>query len=85
MWCSTSFRRRGLVSTLLDAAARDFIYGRPLTTVEERRAVVAFSQPTESGGHLARAWLQIDGESEVKKDGSEAEEATSASWKVFDS
>lgn len=77
MWCSPPFRRRGLVSKLLDAVSVNFIYGRPLRRPEERRAFIAFSQPTESGCRLAKAWLDV-------QETIEGGDATERIWKVFD-
>ncbi|GAA5841194.1 hypothetical protein JCM9279_000574 [Rhodotorula babjevae] len=55
IWTSTSSRRHGLASLLLDFAAAKFVYGSPIGP--ERRAVdFAFSQPTGKGQKLARAW-----------------------------
>ncbi|GAA5889809.1 hypothetical protein JCM8208_001137 [Rhodotorula glutinis] len=55
IWTSTSSRRHGLASLLLDFAAAKFVYGSPIA--HERRAVdFAFSQPTGKGQKLARAW-----------------------------
>ncbi|GAA5927690.1 hypothetical protein JCM3775_006056 [Rhodotorula graminis] len=55
IWTSTSSRRHGLASLLLDFAAAKFVYGSPIE--RERRAVdFAFSQPTGKGQKLARAW-----------------------------
>jgi len=55
IWTSTSSRRHGLASLLLDYAAAKFVYGSPIGP--ERRAVdFAFSQPTGKGQKLARAW-----------------------------
>jgi hypothetical protein len=52
IWTSKQSRRRGLARRLLDSARSDFLYG--LTINKE---MVAFSQPTESGGNLARKWF----------------------------
>lgn len=53
IWTCAEYRRRGVAMRLLDLSKKTFIYGM---TLETRR--VAFSQPTESGGKLARAWVQ---------------------------
>ncbi|GAA6064045.1 hypothetical protein JCM10212_005853 [Sporobolomyces blumeae] len=55
IWTSTSSRRRGLASVLLDSMAERYIYGCPVST-ERRREDVAFSQPTGKGKELARRW-----------------------------
>jgi hypothetical protein len=52
IWTSKQSRGRGLAKRLLDSARSDFLYG--LTIDKE---MVAFSQPTESGGKLARKWF----------------------------
>ena len=52
IWTSSLHRKGGLATRLLDSARSDFLYGM---TVD--KAAVAFSQPTESGGHLARKWF----------------------------
>ncbi|KAF3004789.1 N-acetyltransferase O1 (Establishment of cohesion protein 1) [Curvularia kusanoi] len=52
IWVSNQFRKQGLARTLLDCARSNFMYG---LTVEKRQ--MAFSQPTESGGKLARRYF----------------------------
>jgi N-acetyltransferase len=52
IWTSNSHRKQGIATRLLDCARSDFLYG---LTVEKEK--VAFSQPTESGGNLARRWF----------------------------
>ena len=52
IWVSKQFRKKGLARTLLDCARGHFTYG---LTVDKRQ--VAFSQPTESGGKLARRYF----------------------------
>jgi hypothetical protein len=52
IWTSNLHRKHGLATRLLDSARSDFLYGM---TVD--KAKVAFSQPTESGGELARKWF----------------------------
>jgi N-acetyltransferase len=52
IWTSNLHRKQGIASRLLDCARSDFLYG---LTVEKEQ--VAFSQPTESGGNLARKWF----------------------------
>ncbi|KAF2685615.1 sister chromatid cohesion acetyltransferas-like protein Eco1 [Lentithecium fluviatile CBS 122367] len=52
IWASNLHRKRGVATRLLDSARSDFLYGM---TVD--KADVAFSQPTESGGQLARKWF----------------------------
>ncbi|KAL8868939.1 MAG: hypothetical protein Q9174_004647, partial [Haloplaca sp. 1 TL-2023] len=51
IWTSKSHRGRGIAQDLLDAARVNFFYG-----VEIKKEMVAFSQPTESGGRLAQRW-----------------------------
>lgn len=52
IWTSSSHRKQGIATRLLECARSDFLYG---LTVEKKK--VAFSQPTESGGNLARKWF----------------------------
>jgi hypothetical protein len=51
IWTSNSHRKHGVATTLLNSARCNFLYG--MTVGKEE---VAFSQPTESGGKLARKW-----------------------------
>lgn len=51
IWTSNSHRKHGVATTLLNSARSDFLYGMTIGQEE-----VAFSQPTESGGKLARKW-----------------------------
>jgi hypothetical protein len=52
IWTSNLHRNHGIARQLLDCARSDFLYGMVIDT-----AKVAFSQPTESGGQLARKWF----------------------------
>lgn len=52
IWVSNQFRKQGLARRLLDCTRSGFMYG---LTVEKR--LTAFSQPTESGGKLARKYF----------------------------
>jgi N-acetyltransferase len=52
IWTSTSHREKGIATALLDCARGHFFYG-----VEVPKDMVAFSQPTESGGRLAERWF----------------------------
>lgn len=52
IWTSNLHRKSGVATTLLESARSDFLYG--ITVPKEQ---VAFSQPTESGGRLARKWF----------------------------
>lgn len=52
IWTSRSHRRQGIAETLLDCARRHFFYGMEVT-----KDLIAFSQPTDSGGKLARQWF----------------------------
>jgi hypothetical protein len=52
IWTSNSHRKHGVATTLLNSARSNFLYG--MTVGKEE---VAFSQPTESGGKLARNWF----------------------------
>ena len=51
IWTSKLHRRKGIASGLLDCARGSFFYG-----IEMPRDMVAFSQPSESGGWLAQSW-----------------------------
>lgn len=55
IWTSKSSRRKGIANNLLDCVLNQFIYG-----MEIEKDELAFSQPTESGGELARAWYGDD-------------------------
>lgn len=52
IWVSSQFRKQGLARRLLDCTRSDFMYG---LTVDKH--LTAFSQPTESGGKLARKYF----------------------------
>lgn len=52
IWTSRSFRDKGIATKLLDSARLNFYYG-----VQVPKHLVAFSQPTESGGRLAEKWF----------------------------
>lgn len=60
-----SLRRKGLAARLLDAALEHSVYGlnaeelvRSKSNRGRKSEVVAFSQPTDAGRSLARAWLK---------------------------
>ena len=55
IWTSRSHRGQGVAPNLLDCARSNFFYG-----VEVPRHLVAFSQPTESGGKLAERWFNSE-------------------------
>lgn len=52
IWTSKTFRRKGIANNLLDCVVNQFIYG-----MEINREEVAFSQPTDAGANLAKAWF----------------------------
>ncbi|PSN62628.1 hypothetical protein BS50DRAFT_502482, partial [Corynespora cassiicola Philippines] len=52
IWTSNLQRKQGIATRLLDSARSEFQYGMTID-----KAKVAFSQPTESGGKLARKWF----------------------------
>ena len=54
IWTSRSFRDRGIATRLLESARLSFFYG-----VQVPKHLVAFSQPTESGGRLAKKWFGV--------------------------
>lgn len=55
VWTSKSHRGRGLAIDLLECARVNFFYG-----VEAPKDLMAFSQPTESGGRLAERWFEAE-------------------------
>lgn len=55
IWTSNSHRKCGVATALLDSVTSDFLYGMIIP-----KEMVAFSQPTESGGQLARKWFGRD-------------------------
>ena len=52
IWTSKTYRGKGLAVDLLECARNNFFYG-----VEAPKDLVAFSQPTESGGRLAERFF----------------------------
>ncbi|KAI1612417.1 N-acetyltransferase [Exophiala viscosa] len=52
IWTSRAFRHKGIANNLLECVMHQFIYGMEIEPLQ-----VAFSQPTESGAALARAWF----------------------------
>lgn len=52
VWTSTFTRRSGVARKILDSALDNFVYGMKVS-----KDMVAFSQPTESGGNLAKSWF----------------------------
>jgi hypothetical protein len=52
IWTSNQHRKQRIATRLLDCARSNFLYGM---LVDKEK--VAFSQPTESGGNLARRWF----------------------------
>ncbi|KAL9000813.1 MAG: hypothetical protein Q9169_000567 [Polycauliona sp. 2 TL-2023] len=52
IWTSKSHRGRGIATDLLETVRGNFFYG-----LEVSKDLVAFSQPTESGGKLAERWF----------------------------
>jgi hypothetical protein len=52
IWTSKVERKKGIATTLLDTAREDFLYG-----IKIEKDAMAFSQPTASGGELARKWF----------------------------
>ena len=53
IWTSKTHRGQGLAIDLLNCAKSNFFYG-----VEAPKNLVAFSQPTDSGGRLAERWFK---------------------------
>ncbi len=66
-----TWRRTGLASALLNAAADNSVYGFDLAGLIKmygsRARAVAFSQPTEAGRKLAEAWIRKDADEKEKK------------------
>ena len=54
IWTSKSQRGQGIAIDLLNCARSNFFYG-----VEAPKNLVAFSQPTDSGGRLAERWFEM--------------------------
>jgi hypothetical protein len=52
IWTSNQHRKQGIATRLLDCARSEFFHGMLVVKDE-----VAFSQPTQSGGNLARRWF----------------------------
>lgn len=52
IWTSTFARGNGVARRMLDSSLDNFVYGMKVS-----KDMVAFSQPTESGGNLARSWF----------------------------
>ncbi len=55
IWTSKSHRGQGIAVELLECARSSFFYG-----MEVPKNLVAFSQPTESGGRLAKRWFHAE-------------------------
>jgi len=53
IFVSSAYRRMGIASRLLTAAAENFIYG---VTLDPAKGEVAFTQPTASGKALMEKW-----------------------------
>jgi N-acetyltransferase len=52
IWTSQAFRHKGIANNLLECVMNQFIYGMEIEPQQ-----IAFSQPTEMGAGLARAWF----------------------------
>ncbi|KAJ9611656.1 hypothetical protein H2200_004840 [Cladophialophora chaetospira] len=64
IWTSKAFRHKGIALNLLDCVTNQFIYGLELEPQQ-----IAFSQPTDSGAALARAWFgESDGWAVYRED-----------------
>ena len=55
IWISKSYRGKGIALELLDCARSNFFYG-----MEVPKDLIAFSQPTDSGGQLAKRWFEAE-------------------------
>lgn len=51
IWTSRTFRKKGIANNLLDCVTTQFVYGLDIEKEE-----IAFSQPTDMGAALAKAW-----------------------------
>ncbi|MBW0529957.1 hypothetical protein O181_069672 [Austropuccinia psidii MF-1] len=58
IWTSPNHRRLGLAKKLLNSVAMTCIYNLPIQQHQDRRKLIAFSQPSESGMKLAMNWFQ---------------------------
>lgn len=65
IWTSKSHRGQGIAVELLECARSNFFYG-----MEVPKDLVAFSQPTDSGGQLAKSWFEAETGWHVYKGGS---------------
>jgi len=52
IWTSKTFRKKGIANNLLDCVTTQFVYGLDIEKEE-----IAFSQPTDMGAALAKAWF----------------------------
>ena len=52
IWTCKSHRRRGIAAKLMECVRGEFFYG-----IDVPKHMVAFSQPSESGGLLAESWF----------------------------
>ena len=83
IWTSRTFRRKGIANNLLECVMNQFIYG-----MEIERTEVAFSQPTEMGTALAKAWFG-SGEAKESDDSQspngkkQKEGADGVGWRVY--
>lgn len=55
IWVSKAFRQNGIARALLRCVQDHFFYG-----VQIPKNLMAFSQPTESGAHLAEKWFEAE-------------------------
>ena len=55
IWVSKAYRRQGLAFAMLESARNSFFYG-----LQVPKNLMAFSQPTESGGRLAKRWFEAE-------------------------
>jgi len=78
VWTAKEWRRMGVAKKLLDEACERFVYGMRLG-----RGEVAFSQPTESGGWLARGWVygKAEGDGGARED--TAKSSGGDGWLVY--
>lgn len=63
VWTSASSRRKGIAMDLLDCVVSNYIYG-----MEIHKSQIAFSQPTESGCRLLKAFFGPDEQWHVYKE-----------------
>lgn len=62
IFTARNFRRCGIATKLLDVASQNFVYGLSVP-----KSMIAWSQPSFSGGKLALTWNSVNSLSNIKK------------------